>query len=64
MDQNYLGPGRLGHAVACLDSGARPLSTVVSMSDSRARGPRFDTESGHILSLLPLTQEGQLSVAD
>ena len=32
-------------------------------SDSRARGPGFDTRSGHMLSfLLPLVQEGQLSV--
>ena len=30
---------------------------------TRARGPRFDTQSGHILSfLLPLIQERQLSV--
>ena len=34
-----------------------------STSDSRAKGPRFDTQSGHILSfLLLLIQEGQLSV--
>ena len=34
-----------------------------SASDSRAKGPGFDTQSGHILSfLLPLIQEGQLSV--
>ena len=32
-------------------------------SDPRARGPGFDTRSGQILSfLLPLIQEGQLSV--
>ena len=38
-------------------------SPVVSASDSRARGPGFDTRSGHILLfLLPLMQEGQLSV--
>ena len=38
-------------------------STVCSVSDSRARGPGFDTRSGRILSfLLPLIQEGQLSV--
>ena len=31
--------------------------------DSHVRGPGFDTRSGHILSfLLPLIQEGQLSV--
>ena len=30
---------------------------------TRVRGPGFDTRSGHILSfLLPLVQEGQLSV--
>ena len=34
------------------------------LSDSRARGLRLDTQSGHILSrLLPLIQEGQLSAA-
>ena len=38
-------------------------STVGSTSDSRARGSRLDTQSGHILSfLLPLAEEGQLSV--
>ena len=38
-------------------------SAVGRTSDSRAIGPGFDTRSGHILSfLLPLTQEGQLSV--
>ena len=38
-------------------------SAVGMASDSRARVPGFDTRSGHILSfLLPLTQEGQLSV--
>ena len=38
-------------------------STVGSASDSRARWPGFDTQSSHILSfLLPLIQEGQLSV--
>ena len=41
----------------------QPHSTVGSKSDSRATGPGFDTQSGHILSLLlPLIQEGQLSV--
>ena len=40
-----------------------PRSAVDSASDSRARGPRYDTRSGHILSfLLPLMQEGPLSV--
>ena len=38
-------------------------SAVGRTSDSRARGPGFDTRSGHILSyLLPLIQDGQLSV--
>ena len=42
---------------------AGPRSAVGSASDSRARGPGFDTRSGHILSfLLPLIQERQLSV--
>ena len=45
------------------NSGAWPRSAVCRASDSRARDPGFDTRSGHILSfLLPLTQEGQLSV--
>ena len=43
--------------------GAGHHSTVGSTSDSRARGPRFDTPSVHILShLLPLIQKGQFSV--
>ena len=43
---------------------AGPRSAVGSPSYSRARSPGFDTRSGYILSfLLPLTQEGQLSVA-
>ena len=42
---------------------ARPRNAVGRASDSRARGPGFDTWSDHILSfLLPLIQEGQLSV--
>ena len=42
---------------------AGPRSAVSSTSHSRARGPGLDTQSGHILSfLLPLIQEGQLSV--
>ena len=42
---------------------AGPRSAVGSASDSRAIGSKFDTRSGHILSfLLPLIQEGQLSV--
>ena len=43
---------------------ARPHSIVGSMCDSRARGPELDTQSPHIFSfLLPLIQEGQLSVS-
>ena len=39
------------------------LSAVGRAPDSQVRGPGFDTRSGHILSfLLPLIQEGQLSV--
>ena len=46
-----------------LASDAGPHSSVCSASDSKARGPGFDTRSGHILSFLfPLIQEGQLSV--
>ena len=43
--------------------GAGPRSVVGSASGSRARGPGLDTRSGHLLLfLLPLIQEGQLSV--
>ena len=43
---------------------ARPRSAVGRAPDSQVRGPGFDTRSGHILSfLLPLIQEGQLSVS-
>ena len=39
------------------------LESVGSASDSRARGPGFDTRPGHILLFLfPLIQERQLSV--
>ena len=42
---------------------AGPRSAVGKAPDSYVRGPGFDTRSGHILSfLLPLIQEGQLSV--
>ena len=42
---------------------ARPRSAISRAPDSKVRGPRFDTRSGNILSfLLPLFQEGQLSV--
>ena len=41
---------------------AEPRGAVGSVSDSRARGPRFDTRSGHIFSfLLSLIQEGHIS---
>ena len=44
-------------------SGPGPHDEVGSLSDERARGPGFDTQSGQIFSfLLPLIQEGQLSV--
>ena len=42
---------------------AGPRRAVGRAPDSQVRGPGFDTRSGHILSfLLPLIQEGQLSV--
>ena len=42
---------------------ARPRSAIGRAPDSLVRGPGSDTRSGHILSfLLPLIQEGQLSV--
>ena len=42
---------------------AGPRSIVGRASDLLVRGPGFDARSGHILSfLLPLIQEGQLSV--
>ena len=46
-----------------VDGGAGVHGEVSSASKSRARGPWFDTWSGHILSfLLLLIQEGHLSV--
>ena len=42
---------------------AGPISAIGRAPDSYVRGPGFDTRSGNILSfLLPLFQEGQLSV--
>ena len=42
---------------------AGPRSAIGRTPDSLVRGPGFDTRSGNILSfLLPLFQEGQLSV--
>ena len=42
---------------------AGPRSAIGRAPDSQVRGPGFDTRSGNILSfLLPLFQEGQLSV--
>ena len=42
---------------------AGPRSAIGRAPDSYDRGPGFDTRSGNILSfLLPLFQEGQLSV--
>ena len=47
----------------CTDMPGCSYSTVDSTTDSRVRGPGFDTRSGHILMfLLLLIQEGQLSV--
>ena len=41
---------------------AGPRSAVGSASDSKARGPGFDTRSDHLISfLLPLIQEQKLS---
>ena len=46
-----------------MDHFAGPRSTIGRAPDSQARGPEFDTRSDHILwFLLPLFQEGQLSV--
>ena len=43
--------------------GAGPRSAIGRAPDSKVRGPGFDTWSGNMLSfLLPLFQEGQLSV--
>ena len=48
------------HLLSCL---AGPRSAIGRAPDSYVRGPGFDTRSGNILSfLLPLFQEGQLSV--
>ena len=42
---------------------AGPRSAICRTPDLSVRGPGFDTRSGNILSfLLPLFQEGQLSV--
>ena len=42
---------------------AGPRSAIGRAPDSQVKGPGFDTRSGNILSfLLPLFQEGQLSV--
>ena len=42
---------------------AGPRNAVGRAPESYVRGPGFDTRSGNILSfLLPLIQEGQLSV--
>ena len=51
--------------ITCMPKGiyAGPRSAVGRAPDLSVRGPGFDTRSGHILSfLLPLIQEGQLSV--
>ena len=52
---------RLGDLPSPLMAG--PRSAIGRAPDSYVRGPGFDTRSGNILSvLLPLFQEGQLSV--
>ena len=44
---------------------AEPRGAVGRVPDSKVRGPGFVTPFGHILSfLLPLIQEGQLSVTN
>ena len=49
------------HVIHLLSAG--PRSAVGRAPDLQVRCPGFDTLSGHILSfLLPLIQEGQLSV--
>ena len=51
----------LGDMLRTLLAGLR--SAIGRAPDSQVRGPGFDTRSGNILSfLLPLFQEGQLSV--
>ena len=46
-----------------ISTSAGPRSDVGNASDTLARGPGFDTRSGHILLFLfPLSQEGKLSV--
>ena len=52
-------------AVLLPNQTAGPRSAVGTAPDSQVRGPGFDTQSGRILSfLLPLIQEGHLSVTD
>ena len=56
----FLGVPILKHITVFL---AGPRSTIGRAPDSEVKGPGFDTRSGNILSfLLPLFQEGQLSV--
>ena len=51
----------ISHSYICRK--AWPRSAIGRAPDSKVRGPGFDTRSGNILSfLLPLFQEGQLSV--
>ena len=53
---------KIFHSSLDVTSG-RAASAVGSASNSRASGPGLDIRSGHIFSfLLPLIQEGQLSV--
>ena len=49
--------------MSVLQRGPGPRSAIGRAPDSLVRGPVFDTRSGNILPLLlPLFQEGQLSV--
>ena len=51
------------HVVTDSSMNAGPRSAVGSAFNSKTRGPGFNGRPGHILSyLLPLIQEGQLSV--
>ena len=53
---------KFGH-LKCYPKIVWPRGVVGSASDSRVRDPGFDTQSSQVLSfLLPLIQEGQLSV--
>ena len=63
-DGRYLMKSKYWDEQKCFNkANAGPRFAVGSASDSRARDAGFDTQSGHIPSfILPLIQEGQLSV--